>query len=171
MPASHSKTRILKVRGLVGGHCEFDIELEATAAPGQAFSAEATSRSARLVSLVPNGVLSWSLAVPGIVESSNNPGTVRATDEGARLMSTITAAVTSRKHEILDGVSAPAALAGGNVSQCRLELGMFSQRVPVLDIISIGTELHDLHSPRETVKHTSVNKVWPLIRELMGRLG
>ena len=291
MPASHSQTRMLKVRGLVGGHCEFDIhleranavlvlaralnaitsahevritqphggaqnnaipadaevvlaltpqdvdavqkivddlqldlateyersdpairlELEATAAPARVFSAAAAARFARLVSLVPNGVLSWSLAVPGIVESSNNLGTVRATEDGARLMATITAAVTSRKHEILDRVNALAALAGGNVtveqfgldapefpyrpdsqllkialqayrdvigeepdvhvSQCSLELGMFSQRVPVHDIISIGTELHDLHSPNETVRHSSVSKVWPLIRELMGRLG
>ena len=47
-------------------------------------------------------VLSWNLLVPGVVESSNNLGTVRTTAEGARLMSTITAAVTTRKHEILD---------------------------------------------------------------------
>ena len=59
-----------------------------------------------------------------------------------------------------------------HVLQCSLELGMFSQRVLVLDIISIGTELHDQHSPKETFKHTSVNKVCgPSSRELMGRLG
>jgi len=36
---------------------------------------------------------------------------------------------------------------------------------------SIGTELHDLHNPKETVNHTSVARVWPLVRELVGRLG
>ncbi|HET9826978.1 MAG TPA: beta-Ala-His dipeptidase [Nocardioidaceae bacterium] len=290
-PSTHDETRLLKVRGLVGGHCEFDIhleranavlvlarvlnallgqydvrisdphggaqnnaipadaqvvlalrhqdlagveevvgqvdqalrdeyrkadpgirlELESTDAPERVFSAEATARFARLTSLVPNGVLSWSLVVPGIVESSNNLGTVRTTDDGARLMSTITAAVTSRKHEILDRVRALAELAGGgvaveqygldapefpyqpdsqllkiaaqtyrdvigdepevHVSQCSLELGMFSQRVPGMDTISIGTELHDLHSPKESVNHSSVAKVWPLVRELVSRLG
>lgn len=291
VPSTHTEFRLLKVRGLVGGHCEFDIhleranavqvlaralnsllaqsdvriaepfggaqnnaipadaqavlalraedvkaatdlveeldatlrseyskadpgirlELETADAPEKVFSAEAGARFARLTALIPNGVLSWSLVVPGIVESSNNLGTVRPTAEGARLMSTITAAVTSRKHEILDRVRALAALAGGDVqvheygldapefpyepdsrllkvaeqayrdvigeepdvhvSQCSLELGMFSQKVPGLDIISIGTELHDLHSPKESVNHRSVAKVWPLVREVVSRLG
>jgi dipeptidase D len=289
-PATHTVARQLKIRGLSGGHCEFDIHLEranavlllaralntlqsasdvrlgnphggaqnnaipadaeatlvlrpedadAVAAavsdfeqtvraeyrlsdpnlriefvdaevPAQVFSAEAAARFSRLTSLVPNGVLSWSLTVPGIVESSNNLGTVRTTEEGARLMSTITAAVTSRKHEILDRVRSLAGLAGGgveveaygldapefpyrpdsqllataraaykdvmgsdaevHVSQCSLELGMFSNKLPGLDIISIGTELHDLHSPKESVNHTSVARVWPLVKEVVSRL-
>ena len=125
-------------------------------------------------------------------------------------MSTITSALTSRKHEVLDRVKALAALAGGgvtveefgldapefpyrpdspllataiqayrdvigaepdvHVSQCSLELGMFSQKVKGLDTISIGTELHDLHSPKESVNHRSVTKVWPLVREVVSRL-
>ncbi len=291
VPPTHTETRLLKVRGLTGGHCEFDIhleranavlllartvnavldrgdarvsapyggaqnnaipadaqvllalrpedvgtveelvaelgdafqneyaqadpdirlELEHAEAPERVFAADAGARLFRLTSLVPNGVLSWSLTVPGIVESSNNLGTLRSTDEGARLMATITAALTSRKHEILDRVRALAALAGGgvrveqygldapefpykpdsqllkvaseayrdvmgeepqvHVSQCSLELGMFSQKVPGLDTISIGTELHDLHNPKESVSHRSVAKVWPLVREVVSRLG
>jgi dipeptidase D len=290
VPESHSDARLLKVRGLEGGHCEFDIhleranailllaralnqilsqydvriadphggaqnnaipadaqvvlvargddlggieqvlkdleqvlrreydvadpairlELEAQDRPERVFSAEATGRFARLTSLIPNGVISWNLKVPGRVESSNNLGTVRTTEDGARLMSTITAALTSRKHEIFDRVRALAALAGGGVkveqfgldapefpyrpdsellkvasdtyrkvigeepqvevSQCSLELGIFSQRVG-LDTISIGTELHDLHNPKEKVNHKSVAKVWPLVREVVGNLG
>lgn len=290
LPATHSVSRRLAVRGLVGGHCEFDIHLERANAvlvlaralnrileradvrvaeatggaqnnaipadadavlaiepadlaavtdavealerelrqeyaladsgvrlelhegetPERVFSASASARLARLTSLIPNGVISWNLAVPGIVESSNNVGTIRPTEQGARVMSTITAALTSRKHEILDRVRGLAALAGGgvvvenfgldapefpyrpdsallasaveayrdvmgsepevHVSQCSLELGMFSHKVPGVDIISIGTELHDLHSPQETVNHRSVARVWPLITELVGRL-
>ena len=290
VPPTHTAGRLLKVRGLVGGHCEFDIHLERAnailvlarilnrmltdhdvriagptggaqnnaipmdaevvlafrpehqdglervvkelqdtlrteyeladpgirlelvdaAVPERVFSAGATARFARLTSLIPNGVISWSLTVKGIVESSNNLGTVRTTEDGARLMSTITAAVTSRKHEVFDRVRALAALAGGgvtveqfgldapefpyhpdsellataaqayrdvigeepevHVSQCSLELGLFSRRVPGLDTISIGTELHDLHSPKETVRYASVAKVWPLVREVVGRL-
>ena len=56
------------------------------------------------------------------------------------------------------------------VSQCSLELGIFSNEAG-RDTISIGTELHDLHNPKETVNHTSVARVWPLVREVMGRLG
>lgn len=290
VPATHTAARQLRIRGLSGGHCEFDIHLEranailalarvlntlqsasdvrlgnphggaqnnaipadaeatlvfrpehvdaAAAAvadlertlaaeyrlsdpnlriefveaepPARVFSAGAAARFSRLTSLIPSGVLSWSLTVPGIVESSNNLGTVRTTDGGARLMSTITAAVTSRKHEILDRVRSLAALAGSgveveaygldapefpyrpdsallataraayadvvgseadvHVSQCSLELGMFSNKLPGLDIISIGTELHDLHSPKESVNHTSVARVWPVVKEVVSRL-
>ena len=289
-PPTHTEAMLLKVRGLVGGHCEFDIhleranavhvltrtlnrllgscdvrisepsggaqnnaipadaqvllaltpgdadevravvaelsktlseeyrtadpgiriEVEPTDVPARVFSVAASARFARLTTAIPHGVISWSLIVPGIVESSNNLGTVRPTDDGARLMATITAALTSRKHEILDRVHAIAGLAGGgvvvetfgldapefayrpdspllataraayrdvvgeeaevHVSQCSLELGMFSQRLG-LDTISIGTELHALHSPGEKVNHTSVAKVWPLVCEVMSRLG
>ncbi len=293
VPATHGATRLLKIRGLSGGHCEFDIhleranavlllaralnaigekvdarisapfggaqnnaipadaqvvlalrledvetvesvladlsndlhdeyaiadpkirlELEEVDAPDRVFSAGAGARFARLTSLVPNGVISWNLAVPGVVESSNNLGTVRPTADGATLAATITAASTSRKHEILDRVRSLGALSGGgvtvdlfgldapefpyrpdspllataraayldvigqeaqvHVSQCSLELGMFSRNVHgggVLDVISIGTELHDLHNPKETVNHTSVAKVWPVVQAVVSRL-
>ena len=289
-PTGSAVARLLKVRGLVGGHCEFDIHLERANAllvlarvltkvlestdvriaephggaqnnaipadaevvlvvdesdvatlerivaetgddlrrefdvsdpdirleleerdlPREVFSAAATARLARLTSLIPNGVLAWNLKVPDRVETSNNLGTIRTTEQGARLMATITAARTSRKHEVLDRVRSLAALAGGGVtvdqfgldapefayrpdsamlrvaseayrevmgaepnvevSQCSLELGIFSNSLG-LDTISIGTELHDLHNPRETVNHRSVARVWPLVRELVGRLG
>ncbi len=57
-----------------------------------------------------------------------------------------------------------------HVSQCSLELGMFSRKIPGLEIISIGTELHALHSPLESVNHRSVARVWPLVREVVSRL-
>lgn len=290
VPSELSATRSVKVRGLLGGHCEFDIHLERAnailvlaralnavlanhdvrisglcggtqnsaipadaeavlsirpadvadvertlaelagtlhseyqragdnirlevaeaPAPDRVFSAAAGARFARLTALIPNGVLSWSLLTPGVVESSNNLGTLRPTDDGVTLASTITAQVTSRKHEILDRARALAALAGGgvtveqfgldapefpyqensillktaadayrdvigaepdiHVSQCSLELGLFSRKIPGLEIISIGTELHALHSPQESVNHTSVAKVWPLVREVVSRL-
>lgn len=56
------------------------------------------------------------------------------------------------------------------VSVCSLELGMFTQRIPGLDTIGIGTELFDVHSPRERMNHTSVARVWPLIKEVMKNL-
>ncbi|WP_309620039.1 beta-Ala-His dipeptidase [Salinibacterium sp.] len=290
IPLTHTVTRLFSVRGLKGGHCEFDIQRERAnaiqvlarglteilrdhdvliadlsggaqnnaipadahvvlvmrpehadsvaaiiallqtdlhdefmladpnirlelldvAAPRRTFSGESGKRLAKLTQLIPNGVISWNLHVPGRVETSNNLGTIRTTPEGARLMSTITSAVSSRKHDVLHRVSALADLAGGGinvrifgldapefpyrpdsellaiasqayrdvmgsepsveVSQCSLELGMFSRRVPIDDIISIGTELHDLHSPAEKVNHTSVARVWPLVMRVVSRL-
>lgn len=187
------------------------VELTAAERPETVFSAAAAARLMSLLRLIPHGVVSWNLHVPGRVETSNNIGTVRPTANGARIMSTITSALTSRKHELWDRVQAAVDLAGGGataelfgldapefpyrpdsellatasqayrdvlgaepsveVSQCSLELGMFSRRVPVADIISIGTELHALHSPAEKVNHRSVERVWPLIKEVVSRLG
>ena len=56
------------------------------------------------------------------------------------------------------------------VSVCSLELGMFTQRIPGLDTIGIGTNLFDLHSPREHMDHTSAARVWPLIKDVMKSL-
>lgn len=161
-----------------------------------------------LVTLIPDGVVSWSLVTPGIVESSNNLGTVRTEGERFRFMTTITAGVTSRKHFIARQITQLARRVGGVaneygldapefpfnpnssllstahdayraatgtqartlVSNCSLELGMFTQRLPGLDTISVGTNLSGLHSPDERVSHRSVAKVWPFVKELVGRL-
>lgn len=186
------------------------VELSDAAVPTSVFSADAAARLTGILRLVPHGVVSWNLHVADRVETSNNIGTLRTTEEGARIMATITSALTSRKHELYDRIAGLVRLAGGGasselfgldapefpyrpdsellavasqayrevlgaepdveVSQCSLELGMFSHRVPVADIISIGTELHALHSPAEKVNHRSVERVWPLIREVVGRL-
>ncbi|MEY4391214.1 MAG: hypothetical protein RLZ69_1081 [Actinomycetota bacterium] len=289
-PATHTSAVLLQVRGLQGGHCEFDIQLERAnslqilarainavldqvdarisepyggaqnnaipadaqvvlslksgdigavkevvaklgaalqyeygvadpavrlelidvPAPAQVFSQAAARRFAAVTLLIPHGVISWNLRVPGRVETSNNLGTIRPTSNGIQLMSTITSALTSRKHELYDRVRSLVGAVGGGVSitmfgldapefpyrpdsellavasqayrdvlgeepnvevsQCSLELGMFSRKVPVADIISIGTELHALHSPAEKVNHTSVKKVWPLVKEVVSRL-
>ena len=288
--AAHSEARLLTVRGLQGGHCEFDIqderanalqvlaralnaiwdvadvllasplggaqnnaipadaeailvirpedvaaveqaiaslstdlraeyavadpdirlELVTSLVPDVVFSQIAARRFAGITLLIPHGVISWNLRVPGRVETSNNLGTIRSTESGVQLMSTITSAVTSRKHEVFNRVRALVEVAGGGavvemygldapefpyrpdsellavasaayrdvmgaeaaveISQCSLELGMFSRRVPVADIISIGTELHGLHSPAEKVNYKSVQRVWPLVKEVMSRL-
>ena len=48
--------------------------------PERVFSRDATRRLTRSIVLLPNGVVSWSLKVPGIVECSSNLGTVRPTE-------------------------------------------------------------------------------------------
>ncbi|MFM6975064.1 MAG: beta-Ala-His dipeptidase [Agromyces sp.] len=290
-PSTHTVAKKLLVRGLNGGHCEFDIQLERANAlqvlaraietarraadvrisqpyggaqnnaipadaevvlalqpadvdavagalraldadlkveydladagirldlvdadvPAEVFSVAAAQRFTSITLLIPHGVIRWNMHVENRVETSNNLGTIRPTADGVQLMSTITAALTSRKHELFDRVRSLVAVAGGGVrieqfgldapefpyrpdsellaiasqayrdvlgtepnvevSQCSLELGMFSRRVPVADIISIGTELHWLHSPAEKVNYKSVERVWPLVKEVVSRLG
>jgi dipeptidase D len=186
------------------------IDLGPAELPERVFSRDATRRLTRSIVLLPNGVVSWSLKTPGIVECSSNLGTVRPTDDGCQLMVTITAGVTSRKHDVLDRMRALAALAGNgvkleqyghdapefpfvedsdllrlaqeayrrsygtepevHVSNCSLELGMFSGRLPGLETISIGTELHWLHSPAEKFSISSVQGTWKFITTLIPTL-
>ena len=174
------------------------------------FSKRAAARLAQTIALLPDGIQSQNLDVPGNWETSNNIGYMITTGKGVEITCTITSAVTSRKHAVLDQVMALADLAGEGVSArqigldapefpwnptsrmleiakesygrvmgrtpdvlvsvCSLELGMFTQRIDGLDTVGIGTNLYDLHSPKERMDHTSAARVWPLIKDVMRRL-
>lgn len=57
------------------------------------------------------------------------------------------------------------------VMPASLELGLFREKVGgVLDIISIGTETHGVHTPDEELKIDSVAKTWKLFKEVLKRL-
>ena len=180
------------------------------AAADRAFSPVATARLVSTIALLPDGVQTQNLEVTENWETSNNIGLMVTTDAGAEITCTITSAVTSRKHAVLDQLFMLAELAGDGVraeqigldapefpwnakskmleiakasyaqvmgrepdvlvSVCSLELGMFTQRIDGLDTIGIGTNLYDLHSPKESMDHTSAARVWPLIKDVMRNL-
>lgn len=177
---------------------------------GEVFSERASAKLIGIITLLPNGIQSQNLAVPGNWETANNIGRMMMTGEGVQIISTITSAVTSRKHAVLERMMALATLAGDGVtaeqigsdapefrwnpnshmlevvkqcyervmgqspevlvSVCSLELGMFTQRIDGLDTIGIGTNLFDLHSPKERMDHSSAARVWPLIKDVMRHL-
>ncbi len=178
--------------------------------PARVFSDTAAKRLVQVISLLPNGITNQNLEVAGNWETSNNIGFMRTVGDHVEIISTITSAVTSRKHLLLDQMFQIADLAGAGVratqigldapefpwnpnsrmleiakgcfervmgrkpdvlvSVCSLELGMFTQRIAGLDTIGIGTNLYDLHSPKESMDHTSVARVWPLIKDVMRHL-
>jgi len=176
----------------------------------RAFSGRAAQKLVQVILLLPNGIQTQNLEVAGNWETSNNIGLMITAGAGVEITSTITSAVTSRKHAVLDQLMLIADAAGDGVSAkqigldapefpwnpksrmleiakssykrvmgkepdvlvsvCSLELGMFTQRIPGLDTIGIGTNLFDLHSPREHMDHTSAARVWPLIKDVMKSL-
>lgn len=178
--------------------------------PARVFSDAAARRLVHVISLLPNGITNQNLIVAGNWETSNNIGFMRTLGDQVEITSTITSAVTSRKHLLLDQMFQIAELAGAGVrakqigldapefpwnpksrmleiakesfervmgkkpnvlvSVCSLELGMFTQRIDGLDTIGIGTNLFDLHSPKESMDHASVARVWPLIKDVMRSL-
>ena len=180
------------------------------AAVERVFSNRAAARLVQTIALLPDGIQTQNLDVPGNWETSNNIGYMITTGRGVEITSTITSAVTSRKHAVLEQMMALAELAGEGVSAkqigldapefpwnpksrmldiakssyqrvmgqtpdvlvsvCSLELGMFTQRIDGLDTVGIGTNLYDLHSPKERMDHTSAARVWPLIKDVMRHL-
>lgn len=187
------------------------IELaQADAAPDRVLSPKAAAQLVQVLALLPDGITNQNLEVAGNWETSNNIGLMVTAGNRVEITCTITSAVTSRKHAVLDKLRLLADLAGEGVratqigldapefpwnpksrmleiaedsyrdvmgrepqvlvAVCSLELGMFTQRIEGLDTIGIGTNLYDLHSPKESMDHTSAARVWPLIKDVMKSL-
>ena len=51
-----------------------------------------------------------------------------------------------------------------------LECGLFSDRLPGLDCISIGPEMHDVHTSREKLDIESVKRTWELVKTALAML-
>ncbi|MGN1188457.1 MAG: M20/M25/M40 family metallo-hydrolase, partial [Lachnospiraceae bacterium] len=48
-----------------------------------------------------------------------------------------------------------------------LECGLFAEKLPQLDMISIGPDMKDIHTPAEKLSVKSVEKVWKYIIALL----
>jgi len=51
-----------------------------------------------------------------------------------------------------------------------LECGIFSERIPGLDCVSMGPNLSEVHSPRESLDIPSVERLWELMKDVLSRL-
>ena len=51
-----------------------------------------------------------------------------------------------------------------------LECGLLGEKLPGLDCVSIGPEMHDIHTSREKLGIASVERTWNFILEILKRL-
>lgn len=51
-----------------------------------------------------------------------------------------------------------------------LECGLFAQKIPGLDLISFGPEMHDVHTPQERLSISSTLRVWAYLRAVLKKL-
>ncbi len=51
-----------------------------------------------------------------------------------------------------------------------LECGLFSEKIPGLDMVSIGPEMHDVHTPDERLSICSTIRVWEFLKEVLKRM-
>ena len=56
------------------------------------------------------------------------------------------------------------------VMPASLELGLFQDRIPGLDIIAVGTVTHGVHSPSEECEVASVGKVWKIFKNMLAQM-
>jgi len=51
-----------------------------------------------------------------------------------------------------------------------LECGLFSEKIPGLDCISLGPEMHDIHTSREKLGIASTERIWQFLLEVIKQL-
>ncbi len=51
-----------------------------------------------------------------------------------------------------------------------LECGLLSEKLPGLDCVSIGPEMHDIHTSRERLGIASVERTWAFVKEVLKQL-
>lgn len=51
-----------------------------------------------------------------------------------------------------------------------VECGIFGDKMPGLDMISIGPNIYDVHSPRERLSISSTNKLWEFLMDLLQKI-
>lgn len=50
-----------------------------------------------------------------------------------------------------------------------LECGFFCSKIPGLDVVALGPEMYDIHSPRERVSISSVERLYKIVRTVLER--
>ena len=51
-----------------------------------------------------------------------------------------------------------------------LECGLFTEKLPGLDCVSIGPQMHDIHTSREKLEIASTERTWKFLLEVLKAL-
>lgn len=161
------------------------------------FSKDTKANTIASLVLIPNGIQSMSMDIPGLVESSTNLGVVITTNSAVEFQSAIRSSVRSLKYGILNQSKMAAKILGAELigdsdypewqynpdSKLRtlfekvynekfrrspeitaihagVECGLFGEKMEGLDMISIGPNLYDVHTPDEHMSISSTQRTW-----------
>ena len=169
--------------------------------PAPSALTEAAGRTVvRFLQLVPNGIVSMSMDIPGLVQTSSNLGIFHVADGQLAASASVRSSVASEKEMLLERFAALCALLGASMEitgdypaweyqrnsalrdtmvrvfteqyghapkieaiHAGLECGLFSGKLPGLDCVSFGPDLLDIHTPRERMSVSSVQRTWKLL--------
>lgn len=176
-------------------------------AKARVLKAEKANAVIYALNLIPNGVQRISLEINGLVETSNNIGIVKTTDEEIDIVSAVRSSVATAKYDLLEKIGAIAELTGSRLyikseypgweykkdSQFRdicveaykemfgkeakieaihagLECGLLLSKAPDIDMISMGPNMHDVHTPQEGISIASVERMYNFVKFLFTKL-
>lgn len=170
----------------------------------EAFSEETMTKLRGVFTLMPQGVMNMSMAVPGLVQTSVNTGNMEEKDGNIILESALRSSVESQKYFIRDKIQAVADayglvcewtgdypgwqykeesklrdIAAGKYRElfgkepaveaihAGLECGYWAAKIQDADILSLGPDMYDVHSPKERISKKSIVNVWELIKAIL----
>lgn len=185
----------------------FCIQMEEVEAPPTMGDCACSKQVVSLMYLAPNGVLSMSPSMQGLVESSSNMGVVRTEGEDIWVSFSPRSSVESRQDQTeqrlkilaeafgfefhlrnrypgwaYDPNSRIRELAKSTYEQmfqrpfrleaihAGLECGILKAKAPQMDIVAIGPDEHNGHTPDEEVSISSMNRVYQYVRALLEKL-
>ncbi|MFV9511779.1 aminoacyl-histidine dipeptidase [Tepidibacillus sp. LV47] len=157
--------------------------------------------------LLPFGVQTMSANIQGLVESSNNIGTLETKEEEIILSSAVRSSVKSLKDEINDRIGSICELIGAKMelvsdypaweyepnSRIReimnevykelnhkemkvdaihagLECGFLKEKLGDVDMVSIGPNIYNAHTPEESLSISSTQRVFAFLTEVLKRI-
>lgn len=180
----------------------FDVD----ALGGNSLTTEDTARVVALLCAAPNGVQSYSVDMPGLVQTSLNLGIAKLGELFSATFS-VRSSVNKEKQGVLEQLKKLCEFYDGNYSQCGeypaweyrkdsvlrdtmvkvysdmfgkepkvlaihagLECGLLSEKLPGLDAVSIGPQMHDIHTSREKLEIASTARVWNFLCRVLKEL-
>ena len=175
--------------------------------PQYVLSVVTMQRAIAVLMLIPYGVKTMSVDIEGLVESSNNIGIVRTSQEEISFTSATRSSVATRKELLCEEMKMIAMLTGGEFTtraaypaweynpnsrlrdvltstykfmfgkepkidaiHAGLECGIFSEKLEGCDMVSIGPDMADVHTPDERLSISSTKRTWEYLKELLKNL-
>ena len=173
----------------------------------EALNKESTKKIICMLNCIPDGVVSMSMEIDGLVQTSLNLGIFTTTDKTVTAELCVRSSVDSQREMLSERLGCLMKTIGGKTEvegeypgwdymeesslrklmvevfkeqygyepkieaiHAGLECGMFAGKIRGLDCISIGPDLRDVHTPREKMYISSVERVWAMLTETLKRM-
>ncbi|MDO4633847.1 MAG: aminoacyl-histidine dipeptidase [Eubacteriales bacterium] len=173
----------------------------------QVLKAGESSGLVKFLAQLPYGVQKMSPKVPGLVQTSLNPGLLEMTADTVQTAFSVRSSVDAEKEALVDDLRRLCSETGGHVEttgdypgwdflpesrlcdtmveayreqygkdpvvegiHAGLECGIFAQKLPGIDAVSIGPQMQNIHTTRERLSISSTERTWKLILNTLKKL-